>query len=624
MFRWWKRPKSSPLKLRSLRAGRRNRLLVEQLESRTLLTYGPSQIVHGYQVDQIINPDGNPGDGTGETIAISIAYDAPNILSDLQYFDNYWSLPNPPSFVKATPQGQPQYNSGWASEATLDVEWAHVMAPGANILLVEGLNNSFGSLFGTVDYARNYPGVSVVSMSWGSTEFFGETSYDSYYFTTPAGHNGVTFVAASGDHGAIPNPYDGYPAASPNVLAVGGTSVTIDASRNWVNEIGWSGSGGGISAYESQPAYQSGWYASANRTIPDIALNAASATPVWVRFNNGWYQVYGTSAAAPAWAGIIAIANQGLDYLGMGSLDGPSQTLPTLYALAAYNYTQYYHDITVGNNGYAAGPGYDLVTGIGTPYADQVVHGLVYGPGGGGGAGGGGSSSLPSGSTPGGLEQAPPAYRPPLHLVPAPAPPRDSFSAPQRGKGTHPGSPRPQGNMPITPVQPLLVLAATSVYGPSLFPTSGGGMNNTLPPTYVNRAAVVPLAVYPPSAPVLAPPPRVESGGGDNAVLPDDTGSYDPLSPDYKAGVAPPLLDLTAQHESVSAWRSSAALCAEGGETRAVDNTCQAVPGPFAAGGSESHLATALAVLFALGGYWGRLASEEMRVRRFSRFSQER
>src|SRR6185295_2318270 len=119
--------------------------------------------------------------------------------------------------------------------------------------LVEATSSGFADLVqAAVNYARNQPGVVAVSMSFGSDEFSGENSYDSY-FTTPSGHTGVTFLSATGDDGQP----GGYPAYSPNVVAVGGTTLTIDPLGNYLSEAGWSGSGGGISLYQSKPSYQS-------------------------------------------------------------------------------------------------------------------------------------------------------------------------------------------------------------------------------------------------------------------------------------------------------------------------------------------------------------------------------
>ena len=138
------------------------------------------------------------------------------------------------------------------------MEWAHAMAPKANIALVEAEKHSLNDLFGAVDYARSLSGVVAVEMSWGTGEFYGENAYDSL-FTTPAGHiggggdwqGGVTFVAASGDGGAWSG--TSYPATSPNVLAVGGTTLSLGANSSYSSEQGWSGSTGGFSASSRLP-----------------------------------------------------------------------------------------------------------------------------------------------------------------------------------------------------------------------------------------------------------------------------------------------------------------------------------------------------------------------------------
>jgi hypothetical protein len=601
MLGWLKHPESRPRRLPSLRARRRSRLWLEQLEARNLLAvYTPTQMSHGYQVDLATNPDGSTADGTGQTIAIAIAFDAPNIVTDLQTFDSAFGLPDPPTFTIATPQGQPSYNSGWASEATLDVEWAHAIAPGANILLVESLTNSISNLLGAVGYARNYPGVSVVSMSWGAGELSGETSLD-FHFTTPSGQTGgVTFVAASGDSHVV-----GWPAVSPNVVAVGGTTLSLDGVGNWLNETAWSASGGGISLYESQPDYQAGivTQSTTKRTNPDVAYNANPGTGVYVRFNNGWYSFGGTSAGAPQWAGIIALADQGLGILGKVSLDGRCQTLPTLYALTA-NWTNYYHDIPPA--------GYDLFTGLGSPLTDQIVQGLVSAQSCGGGGGGG--SSPHSEPTLGGLVPTPPIQLRPLNVVPVPQPPSDAFSSSPRGERTHTVGPLPQRGVPLAAVQPLVApAAATLPYALSPSSTEGRGVVGGLPPNSVDRAAVAPLAVDPRSVPVFALPPRVESGAGDKAVLPDD--SYDPSNVDSTTSAAA----LASPELTAAAYRRACTLCfadSEGdGAAKAAD---QAVPSQVADAGSQwDPVAAAVGLALVLGRYWGRSSSElEMRERR--------
>lgn len=380
-------------------------LIVEVLEGRiapAVLT--PVQVRHAYGFDQITfaGPSGQAvrGDGSGQTIAIISAYDHARIQSDLDTFDRAFSIDGKQTLYTqygaaskfltvAKPQGQPLADSSglWLIETALDVQWAHAIAPGASILLVEARSNSFYDLMGAVDYARKQPGVVVVSMSWGANEFVGETSYDGY-FTTPTGHlggsnglggprltGGVTFVAASGDHGAPAT----WPATSVNVLAVGGTTLKIDAYGNYLGETAWTGSGGGYSTQEKEPAYQLGVQKTGKRSTPDVSYDADPSTSFYVyssyKLNgySGWFAVGGTSAGAPQWAALVAVANQGRALAGKGALDGPTQTLPALYAFAAADF----HDIVSGSNGFKAAAGYDPATGRGSPFANRVVKDLV-------------------------------------------------------------------------------------------------------------------------------------------------------------------------------------------------------------------------------------------------------
>jgi hypothetical protein len=330
----------------------------------------PGQIAQAYGFNQVSFGNGAiQGNGAGQTIAIVDASYDPNIASDLQKFDAQFGLSAPPSFSQFVEQGATT-NSGWALETALDVEWAHAMAPGANIDLIEANNSSLGSLMSAVNYARNLANVSVVSMSWGAGEFASETQYDSL-FTTPAGHIGITFVASSGDGGAGTT----WPSVSPNVLAVGGTSLSTNSSGSFVGETAWSGSGGGISTFETEPSYQTSVQTTGQRTTPDVAYNAdpnsgfAVYDSVPYAGQNGWFEVGGTSAGAPQWAALIAIADQGRALSGQGTL---SNAQSTLYTLPASDF----HDIASGSNGYAAASGYDLVTGRGSPVANSIVQAL--------------------------------------------------------------------------------------------------------------------------------------------------------------------------------------------------------------------------------------------------------
>jgi hypothetical protein len=345
----------------------------------------PDAVRSAYGIDSIVL-DGIEGDGTGQTIAIVAAYDNPNFVSstdsgfassDLARFDDYFGLDDPARFVKLDQNGgtdYPEANTSWATEIALDVEWAHAIAPAANIVLVEADSASLADIWTAIDTARNLDGVSVVSMSFGLEEFSGELAYDAT-FATPGGHTGVTFVAASGDNGSPGL----YPAYSSNVIAVGGTTLT-QSDGTYVSETAWSGSGGGQSSYLTQPDYQDGVQSSGYRQSPDVAFDAAPTTGVAVYDSYGqsssrpWITVGGTSLSAPCWAGLIAIANQLRVEQGYSSLDGASEALPALYSLSLTTY----NDVTSGSNGgYSAAAGYDMVTGLGSPQADALIPALA-------------------------------------------------------------------------------------------------------------------------------------------------------------------------------------------------------------------------------------------------------
>ena len=357
--------------------------------------YSPQQIASAYGFNGI-RFGSTPGLGAGQTIAIVDAYNDPALVdsnspsfesSDLAQFDRQYGLPDPPSFLKVGQSGSASNLPGsdpagsgvpgnWAEEEALDVEWAHAMAPAASIVLVETQSSNDSDLFAGARTAAAIPGVSVVSMSWGSAEFSGETGYDPS-FTTPAGHAGVTFVAATGDHGAPGM----YPAYSPNVLAVGGTSLTIPTSGGYGGESGWSNGGGGTSLFEARPSYQAGVQSTGHRTIPDVAAVADPNTgaSVYDSYDGGasgpWMRSGGTSLAAPIWAALVAIADQGRASAGGSALDGVSQVIPSLYGLPAADF----HDVTTGGNGaFASVPGYDQSTGLGTPVASLIAPALAY------------------------------------------------------------------------------------------------------------------------------------------------------------------------------------------------------------------------------------------------------
>ncbi|HTL16718.1 MAG TPA: fibronectin type III domain-containing protein [Patescibacteria group bacterium] len=201
-------------------------------------------------------------------------------------------------------------------------------------------------------------------------------SYYDFHFN----HAGVSFTTSSGDNGAGVE----WPAASPYVIAVGGTSLLLDSNGNRRSETAWSGSGGGNSLYYGQPSYQIGWQNANGRGVPDVSLVADPNTGVKVydSVNGGWFVVGGTSASAPQWAGLLALANQMRVANGSANLSSPNRSL---YLIAQGSTTSpyavngtYFYDVSQGNNGaYNAGPPYDLVTGLGSAVANTIISALA-------------------------------------------------------------------------------------------------------------------------------------------------------------------------------------------------------------------------------------------------------
>jgi subtilase family serine protease len=322
--------------------------------------------------------DANPNGGGG-AIAIVDAYDNPNAVDDLQTFNLQFGVTpiNPASFmVVYAPHGgaapgscdgaavkpPPAAGTGWDIEASLDVQWAHAMAPGAKLYLVEAQSNLSVDLYCAVSTAGKilttppFKG-GEISMSWGGGEFPGETAVD-HVFTT----SGVVYFASTGDA-----PSTQYPSVSPNVVAVGGTTLSRDPVKgNFIFENTWQSTGGGISLFESRPTYQKGIAALVgdHRGVPDIAADANPFTGVWV-FNSSlfgvgeWFILGGTSVASPVWAGITNAA-------GSFSASSTAQ-LTMLYGDPASDF----NDITVGvcgpYMGYAAAAGWDVCSGLGSP-----------------------------------------------------------------------------------------------------------------------------------------------------------------------------------------------------------------------------------------------------------------
>ena len=329
---------------------------IDKLRARPMYLIYPSAdpmaaFPSGYSPSQIRNAYNLPWGGSG-TIAIIDAYAAPTMFNDLGNFSAYYGLPLPNSanYEEHQMVSPLSTDSGWALETALDVEWAHAIAPSAKILLVQAQDDTISHLLAAVNYARSRSDVVAVSMSWGSEEFPGQNSYDSYF----TGGNGASFFASSGDSGAGAI----WPSTSANVIAVGGTTLNLDGSGNVISETSWSGSGGGISAYSNMPSYQATYGLPGNkRSVPDVSYDANPSTGFPVYFTGSWYngKIGGTSAGAPQWAAIQAL--------------GLTASNDNFYQDARLSsYSSYFRDITLGSNGaYFAGTGYDMVTGLGSP-----------------------------------------------------------------------------------------------------------------------------------------------------------------------------------------------------------------------------------------------------------------
>jgi subtilase family serine protease len=359
----------------------------------------PAQIQRAYDVLPLYREGVN---GAGQTIVIVDPFGSPTIETDLRQFDARFGLAGPPSFRVIQPAGpvppfQPGgYHSGVAGETTLDVEWAHVMAPRASILLVETPAaeiegaTGFRQIAQALTYVvRRHLG-GVVSMSLGATEETFASAAQLRSFRSPFELAArppyrVTMVAATGDDGAsgptysnktyYARPVVGWPASDPLVTAVGGTQLRLTAAGvRRSPDVAWFASGGGYSSVFSKPAYQDKALAGDSRGIPDLSMDAScqSSVAIFASFpgvRQHWSGVCGTSLATPLFAGVVALADQVAGH-PLGLIN------PALYSMAAHH-DRGIVDVTEGGNsvrfrhgpqvqGYQAGPGYDLVTGLGT------------------------------------------------------------------------------------------------------------------------------------------------------------------------------------------------------------------------------------------------------------------
>ncbi|MGH3191303.1 MAG: S53 family peptidase [Streptosporangiaceae bacterium] len=407
----------------------------------TVPCYQPPQIQTAYDEQPLFNSGIT---GKGQTIVLVDSFGSPTIKSDLAIFDAEFGLPAPPSFKIIQPAGKvPAFDpnnsdmTGWAGETTLDVEWAHTMAPGANILLVETPVSETEGTHGmpqivrAENYVINHHLGQVISQSFGATEptfpsAASIRSLRSAYINANA--NGVTVLAATGDEGdtdysnvagtlTYTHKAVDWPASDPLVTAVGGTQLALwgNGQRN-TPDVAWndttnyalndafngspdpvpSSTGGGLSAVFARPSYQNGVASVVgnHRGIPDIAMSGACSGLV-VTYDGfggeqaGWYVDCGTSEATPMFAGIVALADQQAGH-SLGLIN------PALYSMLA-SHAPGIVDVTQGNNtvsfwqdnklnkvwGYRAGPGYDLVSGVGTVNAALFVPELAQAAGGG-------------------------------------------------------------------------------------------------------------------------------------------------------------------------------------------------------------------------------------------------
>jgi subtilase family serine protease len=367
-----------------------------------LFCYGPGAIRKAYGIDTVL---AKGYDGTGQTIVIIDAYGSPTVRADLDSFSNRFGLP-PASFTEIRMPGTAPFDYtdgnqvGWAEETSLDVQWAHAMAPGARIVLVVAKSNDDDDLRAAQNYAIRHKLGRIISESYGATEAgllsdpvgrkIIERDEESYKAAVEAG---ITVFVSSGDWGAQDYYYGNlgpqYPASSPHVTTVGGTNLFFGSATNadpngsYQGEVVWNdgfgASGGGISRLFEIPEFQSDGLPESKQKLlkgkrgyPDISGNAGvwGGVLVYLGFmdsvygpgNNAFYIFGGTSASTPQWAGINAVINH-----ARGKPLGPLNS--KLYKLGGKGG----HDITVGDNsyggvtGYAATKGWDLATGWGTP-----------------------------------------------------------------------------------------------------------------------------------------------------------------------------------------------------------------------------------------------------------------
>jgi kumamolisin len=296
--------------------------------------------------------------GGAKAIALVDAYDNPNAETDIKAFAAAYGY-SAPDFTKVK-VGNPEPNSNWALEESLDIEYAFGQAPNAKIYLVEANSNSFADLFAAEDKATSLlqeAGGGEASNSWCSSDFNGEKNYDSHFQG-----KGVVYFASAGDSGGEVC----YPSSSPYVVSAGGTEILRNSKGDFTSETAWNEAGGGPSQNESRPSYQNiiKGIVGSHRGTPDISAEASPVSYVAIYSEygcGGWCGVGGTSVASPTIAGIINAA----------STFNTSTNAELTEAYTDYaNPTKYKTDftnITTGSNDYPCKKGWTFCTGIGSP-----------------------------------------------------------------------------------------------------------------------------------------------------------------------------------------------------------------------------------------------------------------
>lgn len=371
--------------------------------------YTPQVFRAAYGVDKLIQQGFT---GKGQSVVDIVSFGSPTLQQDMDAYDKQFGLPPVNLEIISPLKNVKTYDphndrGGWAGETTLDVEVIHAIAPDAKIVV---LISPVAETEGTVglpefrqleQYTIDHKLGNIVSQSWAASELTLQDTegqkelqkWDTFYQKATT-QEGMTYLSSSGDNGATDYkdinakqiasvPTTGFPTDSPWVTSVGGTTLLRTGST--FEEQAWSGSGGGYSRFYKTPDYQQTLPVSnqqelkERRGVPDVAGAANPRTGLVIYQQGEWQMVGGTSAAAPLWAGIVALANQMAGH-PLGFIN------PALYKLgASSNYTHDFRDITVGNNtntsanvqGYPAVTGWDPVTGWGSPLANNLVPDLV-------------------------------------------------------------------------------------------------------------------------------------------------------------------------------------------------------------------------------------------------------